>query len=393
VKVRLAAIGDILDEDTNREAVRPGIDYPNAGVLNRGRGLFEKPDLSSARTNYDRLSRLARGQVVYSRLFGWEGAVAIVPAEFEGRYVSLEFPHFDVNPEVSVHFLGHYLTSPPFLAQIALQGSGLGQRRQRVTVDRFLRLPVPIPGREDQDRIVAHLDRLAEVEAEARTRQGAGSIAVGRSGMAILPRALGDALRGLDLPTVPLGELCRNSHRVVRPGEPLLGAESFVGLEHIEPHTGRRISSRPVADETGRKILFTPGTVTYGYLRPYLNKVWVADRTGLCSVEQYVLTPADGVDPELFGALLRSDLVLTPAKEATNGLQLPRLSSSVLLGLRVPDIRNLARLSEILTKMHALTDLVSRIAQASDQRNELIDAVLPAARNEIFTELMARATS
>ena len=63
-----------------------------------------------------------------------------------------------------------------------------------------------------------------------------------------------------------------------------------MGLEHIQSVTGERISSVNVdiAQLTGRKPRFYKGDIVYGYLRPYLNKVWIAEFDGLCSVDQYV---------------------------------------------------------------------------------------------------------
>jgi hypothetical protein len=43
---------------------------------------------------------------------------------------------------------------------------------------------------------------------------------------------------------------------------------------------------------------------TPNVLRPYLNKIWVADRHGLCSVDQYVLRPRPDVDADLLAYLL-----------------------------------------------------------------------------------------
>jgi type I restriction enzyme, S subunit len=394
VKVRRIRAGDLLQLERRARELMPHATYTQVGVRSFGKGLFIKEPTTGLELGNKHVYDIHVGDLVISNIFAWEGAIGVARPEHHGLIGSHRFMTWVARSEdLSVRYAQGFFRSKPGINALGQASPGSAGRNRTLSIKGFEEILVPLPPREDQDRIVAHLDRLAGVEADARRSQGAGSIAVGRYALAILPRALGDALRRPDLPTVPLGELCRNSHRVVRPGEPLLGAESFVGLEHIESHTGRRIASRPIAEETGRKIHFTPGTVTYGYLRPYLNKVWVADRTGLCSVEQYVLTPSDRVDPELLGALLRSDLVLTPAKEATNGLQLPRLGSSALLGFPVPDIRRVPRAGGLITKTRDLTELVSRLAQASDQRNSLIEAVLPAARNKIFTELMAGATS
>jgi len=167
VKAQVMCLRQILTQDTTVTNVSPGTMYRNAGILNRGRGLFRKPDLAGEDTSYKTLSSLRANQVVYSKLFGWEGAVTTVPEEFDGFYVSAEFPHFTISPDVSVSYLDHYLKSPTFMHQLATAGTGLGQRRQRVNVGPFVDLAVPIPSRPDQDRIAAYLDSLARPSAEA----------------------------------------------------------------------------------------------------------------------------------------------------------------------------------------------------------------------------------
>ena len=51
------------------------------------------------------------------------------------------------------------------------------------------------------------------------------------------------------------------------------GEARYIGLQHIEPHAGRRIGEDviQIEDLAGRKFRFSPGNIVYGYLRPYLN--------------------------------------------------------------------------------------------------------------------------
>ncbi len=90
--------------------------------------------------------------------------------------------------------------------------------------------------------------------------------------------------------TMSLGHLLQLRKEVVHPRDKPEGTAVFVGLEHIEPATGRRIGSVEIEKSqlTGRKPAFRKGDIVYGYLRPYLNKVWIAEFDGLCSVDQYV---------------------------------------------------------------------------------------------------------
>src|SRR5690242_891297 len=70
----------------------------------------------------------------------------------------------------------------------------------------------------------------------------------------------------------------------------------YVGLENVESTTGNLVDFKP---RYGREIrsrskAFHAGDILYGRLRPYLNKVFLAEEPaadGLCSAEFYVLIP------------------------------------------------------------------------------------------------------
>lgn len=381
MKVEWAPLREVLIASPRPAKVAGTSIYPSAGLLNRGRGLFRKPDLLGSDTSYKTLYELAEGDVVYSKLFGWEGSVAVVPSSFSEHFVSSEFPVFRISSDdLSRAFLGQYLRSGVFTNAIANATTGLGQRRQRVNVADFLSLPIPLPPRAEQDRIATYLDAVETAIERARERQPAGSITDA------LPRMLGDLLRAQSLPLVPLSALCANRQQVIHPGDDLKGAASFVGLEHIQSHTGIASEGRPVGEESGRKLRFEPGQVTYGYLRPYLNKAWAADRVGLCSVEQFVLQPSPQVAAELLSTVLRSDLVLAPARDATNSLQLPRLRLGALLSFDVPDIRH-ADTDSVARHGRELTQQVVEAARLEQRRQTLTDAILPAARNAVFAAM------
>jgi len=77
--------------------------------------------------------------------------------------------------------------------------------------------------------------------------------------------------------------------------------EPYLGLDDVEAHTTRLIGSKSSETMKSAAKRFYPGDVLYSRLRPYLNKVWLADRTGLCSAEFIVLPSNDSLD----GAFLK----------------------------------------------------------------------------------------
>jgi type I restriction enzyme S subunit len=164
---REVPLRDILTPAQDRIDVEPTGTYEMAGIYSFGRGLFRKPPLVGAETTYKYFNVLKSGRFVYSRLFGWEGAVAVVPPEFDGLLVSSEFPTFDIDPAKALaEFIGFICRWPRFHQQLAGSTTGLGLRRQRVYEDALLNLQVPVPPIDEQRRIASFLDSVV-------ARQGA----------------------------------------------------------------------------------------------------------------------------------------------------------------------------------------------------------------------------
>lgn len=161
---------------------------------------------------------------------------------------------------------------------------------------------------------------------------------------------------------VPLGEVLRLRNEIVHPRDHPRGTGLFVGLEHIEPNTGRQIGSLPIdlANLTGRKARFRTGDIVYGYLRPYLNKVWLAEFDGYCSVDQYVFTVDPRVDAMYVALYMRSPAFLAEAPVDLSPGQLPRIRTEELLSTAVPlpsldeQRRVAARLSDQLAAVETL---------------------------------------
>ena len=63
----------------------------------------------------------------------------------------------------------------------------------------------------------------------------------------------------------------------------------FIGLEHVESHTMRLLTTARTRDVKSSSSYFENGDVIYGRLRPYLNKVYMPDFIGLASGEFIVL--------------------------------------------------------------------------------------------------------
>src|SRR5690242_16151995 len=70
----------------------------------------------------------------------------------------------------------------------------------------------------------------------------------------------------------------------------------YLSLEHLESNTHRIIGRGDSSQVRSTKSVFRKGDVLYGKLRPYLNKVAVADFDGVCSTDILVFPSSPYLD-------------------------------------------------------------------------------------------------
>lgn len=136
---------------------------------------------------------------------------------------------------------------------------------------------------------------------------------------------------------IPLSEAISVAAEFAAPGSE--GHGQFVGMEHLEPGSGRRIGSAEIelASTSGSKQRFREGDIVYGRLRPYLNKVWLAEFGGFCSVDQTVFRVNDAFDPSFVASFMRSEAFLSQIVPLIRG-ELPRVRNHEVLAARMPSL-------------------------------------------------------
>ncbi len=163
-EVTLASIAKVaLDPVT----VNPTQSYPNIGIYSYARGLFEKPPIDGIATSAKTLYRIKAGQFIYSRLFAFEGAYALIDASFDGNYVSNEFPTFDVDPEIATakFVMSLFLTEQDWHS-LRAASKGVGDRRLRIQPQDILTRKIWLPPPEELARIDELYDRHFALKAK-----------------------------------------------------------------------------------------------------------------------------------------------------------------------------------------------------------------------------------
>lgn len=379
--VRHVRIGDVLELQRRPVEIDPLAEYVAIGIRSFGKGIFHYPPTAGNDLSKLRFFTMTPGELVLSNIKAWEGAIA-VPSEAErGTIGSNRFLSYrPVGGEVDVSYIRYFLLSEAGLPLIQRASPGSADRNRTLAIGRFEALEIPLPSIDEQRGVVDYLNafrgRVNSVSAVATRDE--------RLGLITLPAVVDVVLGRWQTTSERVGDLVELVSDLVRPGDDPSPANTFVGLQHVESHSGRRIGETPIGGEKGRKFRFRPGDILYGYLRPYLNKVWVADRDGLCSVDQHVLRPVGDVPAEYIACALRSRSTLDEAIRLTHSLQLPRLRSGLLLDLRIP-IPESSSSDAALEDLRKASERVLLLDAALRRRRACIDALEPAALNRAFS--------
>jgi type I restriction enzyme S subunit len=262
-------------------------------------------------------------------------AVAHISADLDNAVCSTGFCVLRATPVLDPAYLFAFVQSPAFVQ--SLSDLVKGALYPAVTDTQVRSQPIPLPPLSEQQRIAALLrDQMAMIDQAGPATDV--QIDAARDLPSALLREVFEGPEARLWPRRNLGEVLRQRKDMVHPRDHPRGAAIFVGLEHVEPSTGRRLGAVEVemADLTGRKPRFYEGDIVYGYLRPYLNKVWVADFEGLCSVDQYVYeVRKEFADNRFIAWFMRSPTYLSRAPIDTTPGQLPRIRTEEVASVEV----------------------------------------------------------
>jgi hypothetical protein len=171
---RTVPLRDVAALDLDRVTVKPGHTYQVAGVLNAGQGLLKRDSIDGRATNYAALQRLRTNQLVMRKLTAWEGPITVVTEDFDGYFVSPEFPTFTLDQtRVVPGYVRHLCKSPILWAAMRDESTGSVQRRKRVSPQRLLTIHIPLPTILEQSRCAQRLsafEAVQEAAAQVRTK-------------------------------------------------------------------------------------------------------------------------------------------------------------------------------------------------------------------------------
>ena len=150
------------------------------------------------------------------------------------------------------------------------------------------------------------------------------------------------------------------------------GFERYIGLEHLESSDLKVRSWGDLADGVTFTNVFRPGQVLFGKRRAYQRKVAVADFSGVCSGDIYVLEPkGEQLLPELLPFICQSEPFYDYVISMSQGGLSPRVNWKALAKYEfpLPPLEEQRRIAEVLQASEAACVSLSKLRDQAWKTN------------------------
>ncbi|QEO18227.1 restriction endonuclease subunit S [Acetobacter vaccinii] len=333
MSVLQVCLGDLIEPAKTRKAGStnyPLLSMTMAGGLVDPTTKFKKRVASEDTSGY---KVVERGQLVVG--FPIDEGVLSFQQLHDEAIVSPAYGIWEIRSGASVDpmYLENFLKSPQAIAYYLGKLRSTTARRRSLDRGSFLALPVPLPPLEEQKRIAGILNQAAELY-RLRTR---ALDKLNTLGQAIFHEIFGSG----SFERVALAEVIEARSSLADPILPENAQLPHVGPEHIRQGGAEiewdRVVSCAQDGVTSGKYRFEPNDIIYSKIRPYLNKVAIADRVGMCSADMYALVAnSDVVKNSYLHFILGSSDFLSYAASVSGRANIPKINRKQLMAYEIP---------------------------------------------------------
>lgn len=143
----------------------------------------------------------------------------------------------------------------------------------------------------------------------------------------------------------------------------------YVGLEHMQKDGGI-VAYDSAEGVKSLKNVFHSQQILYGKLRPYLNKHDIATFDGVCSTDILVFNATSVTIPKFVNFFLDQDTFIEYAVSNSKGINLPRVSESIVLDAKCP----LPPLPEQQRIVDRIESLFAKLDDAKQKAQDALDS-------------------
>ena len=262
--------------------------------------------------------------------------------------------NIEVNPEIAHYrYVFHYLMSK--YEYIKSLGSG---SQTNINSQIVKKIRIPIPPLSVQTEIVKILDALTALTSELTSE-----LTLRRKQYEYYREKLlsFDSLEQLNMGGAKKKLIDVAIYAKVRISADKLNKENYVGVENLLQNKLGKTSSNYVPTE-GSFIEYLPNDILIGNIRPYLRKIWLADKTGGTNGDVLVIRLTDkNILPRYLYHILANEHFFEYNIKYSKGAKMPRGDKAAILQYEfdVPSLEEQHRIVSILDKFETLTNSIT----------------------------------
>ena len=240
----------------------------------------------------------------------------------------------------------------------------LGMGNPKLMSHQVEKIPIPIPCPDNPERslsiqaeIVRILDVFTELTAELTLRE--------KQYKYYREQLLDFKRLGGDVVLRPLGDIAQYSK--TRISSDYLDKSNYVGVDNLLQNRAGRVDSNYVPT-SGNLTEYHKDDILIGNIRPYLRKIWLADRTGGTNGDVLVIHPTDdATNPCYLYQVLTDENFFQYNIQHSKGAKMPRGSKPQILRYHVPipcpdnPEKSLAIQAEIVRMLDVFSELTTSL--------------------------------
>lgn len=348
-----------LEDNTSYQlvTVRRGF----AGV--ESRGIFKGKEIKVK--NY---FVVQAGDFLISKRQIAHGACGIVPESLDGAVVSNEYNVFVPQKETNIDFFFLIMQLPYYKRLFYLMSDGVHIEKLLFKTNDWMKRSLSLPPLPEQQKIAAILSTQGKV-IELKEKLLAQKQ---QQKKYLMQQLLMPKDKEKSFKSIHLSDISRLIKKHVD-GQKF----NYVSTENISPN----LSGKALFDESNIEISgvgFNAGDILVGNIRPYLKKVWRANKNGLCSTDVLVFRPI-GISSEFLYYLIANDNFFFYVMTTAKGSKMPRGDKKAIMNAKmlIPESKIEQNfLVEILSTADHEIELLQKSIEAEKEKKKALMQLL-----------------
>ena len=386
----LATVNDqTLSEST---AVDTPITYVDIGGVDAADGIVSEEEYTFGNAP-SRARRIVRcGDVIVSTVRTYLRAIASIPESESHVIVSTGFAV--IRPvALDASFAAYALRAPYFVERVVANSFGVSY--PAINASDMIAFPIAFPNLSEQrsislfldretekiDALIAKKERLIELLRERRTALITRIVAKGLNPDAPMKDSgvewLGMIPKEWGIQRLKYVAPLKKTKFQAKPSY-----ATYIGLEHVEPWTGKLIYKDQPENVESSVTPFSSGDIMFGKLRPYLAKAACPSFDGVCTSEILVFSTYKSHSPNYLKFCFLTSSYIEWLNSNTYGTKMPRVDSSELENslMPTPPLEQQYMIVRFLDRETGKIDaLIEKTREAIDRLKEFRIALISAA--------------